>query len=154
MSYLFDMNSFNIAYPDTSCVLFIQNTDEILAPCLGPLRLIVGTLTTTPEEREFSVQLIEGRSPFRIQGQRDRCVVGIRPLSAFGWQQWQIHRRMRHHCLLRHAMLCSKSHKGDEQLGKWPCGALCSGALTRPGQCCFDRQRGSGFLCLLLSCLL
>lgn len=110
---------------------------------------LVGALTTTPEQRKFSVQLIEGRSPFRIQGQRDRRAVSIRPLSASGWQQGQIHRRMGYRCLLWDAMPIRKSYERDELFGKSSCGVLGLCALTRLERCRFSWERRLGFPCLL-----
>ena len=40
------------------------------------------------------IDLVECSSPFRIEGQRDHRAVGIGPLSAFRWQQGDVHMRL------------------------------------------------------------
>jgi hypothetical protein len=75
------------------------------------------------------VDPVEGGSPFRIEGQGNYRAVNTHPLSAFGWQESDVHM-----CLdlgLSNTVVLGKSQQRDEVLGKWTGDALCTFAMTQ-----------------------
>jgi hypothetical protein len=95
-------------------------------------RLLVGTLRTWKKRRNLSIQLIEGRSPFAVEGQGNSCTVGVCPLPVFDREESDVHVRL----YLRFCDVVNpcKSQQRDEVLGKWPCGPLGTFALPRLGR--------------------
>src|SRR6266487_241979 len=100
-----------------------------VSPGQKSLRLLVGALLAWNEGRQFVIELVECGSPFRIQGQRDYRAVGIRPLSAFSWQDCDVHVRLNPG--LSDVVMVGKSQQRDEMLREWTRGAFCFRAMTR-----------------------